>query len=180
LTNEILQTVKPLVCEAKLLHACEIPFSDQVITACAQNYCGRYGKRWGCPPAVGNPRALREKLLKYEYALVFSTRHELEDSFDLEGMNAGREAHCRTEAEVLRSCAFEAYIALGASSCDLCKECTYPNAPCRFPDRMKMTVESHGIDVVALCASAGLSYSGGERTVTYFSVVFFRQNKKDA
>ena len=38
-------------------------------------------------------------------------------------------------------------------SCGICKTCTYPDAPCRFPDRARRSMEACGIDVGAAAAA---------------------------
>ncbi len=62
---------------------------------------------------------------------------------------------------------------LGAGGCDICEKCTYPNSPCRFPQKAKPSVEASGVDVVTLCKETGLKYINGVNTVTYFSIAFF-------
>ncbi|MFQ6804175.1 MAG: DUF2284 domain-containing protein [Lachnospiraceae bacterium] len=34
-----------------------------------------------------------------------------------------------------------AFLILSNEGCDLCSECTYPEAPCRFPDRSHGSIE---------------------------------------
>ena len=60
-----------------------------------------------------------------------------------------------------------------AGSCPVCEKCTYPDAPCRFPDKARSAMEALGIDVVALAADRGITYDHGAGTVTYFSIVFY-------
>ncbi|MBR6781391.1 MAG: DUF2284 domain-containing protein, partial [Clostridia bacterium] len=63
--------------------------------------------------------------------------------------------------------------AMGCGSCDLCEKCTYPDAPCRFPDRALTSVEANGIQVIELAKNIGINYNNGENTVTYFSMILF-------
>lgn len=154
----------------------EIPFSGEVRAACEANLCGRYGKCWTCPPGAGDWQALREEYRSYSEALVFSTCHPLEDSFDLEGMDAGRAAHDALDEALLafaKGALLGRYVLLGAGSCSRCPTCTYPAAPCRHPELARRSMEACGIDVVALCRNLGLHYMNGQNTVTYFSVLFY-------
>jgi predicted metal-binding protein len=62
---------------------------------------------------------------------------------------------------------------LGAGSCSLCEECTYPDAPCRFPEQARRSMEACGIDVVTLSKENNIRYFNGANTVTYFSVLLY-------
>lgn len=161
--------------EHAVLAVQEIEFSSEVRKLCADNYCGGYGRTWACPPGVGTVEECRTKCEKYSSVYVFSTVHELEDSFDYEGMMEGKAAHEKIcgEIEKLFAAEFGDTLMLTAEGCGNCEKCTYPDAPCRFPDRMHPSVESYGISVVKEAATAGIQYINGENTVTYFGNIFF-------
>ncbi|MBR2616748.1 MAG: hypothetical protein IKC56_00735 [Clostridia bacterium] len=55
----------------------------------------------------------------------------------------------------------------------MCKTCTYPTAPCRFPDRARTSMEACGINVVELAKEVGINYVNGQNTVTYFSLILY-------
>lgn len=151
-----------------------IPFSADVRRACEVNLCGRYGKSWTCPPGAGEWEALRDAYRQYPNALVYSTCHPIEDSFDFEGMEDGRQAHDAQDEALLDLLGESASVVLlGAGSCTLCESCTYPHAPCRQPQRARRSMEACGIDVVALSRALGMRYMNGANTVTYFSVLFY-------
>ena len=57
---------------------------------CASNACGMYGKCYMCPPDVGEIDELREKIKRYDHALVYQKVFKLEDSFDFEGMTEAK------------------------------------------------------------------------------------------
>ncbi len=65
------------------------------------------------------------------------------------------------------------FMLLSNESCGRCKMCTYPDAPCRFPDQLYPAIEGHGILVNLLAAHAGVRYINGPDTVTYFGGLFF-------
>lgn len=166
------------VAEWILVNPEKIPFSGEVRAACEANLCGRYGKCWTCPPGAGDWQALREEYRGYPKALIFSTCHPLEDSFDLEGMDEGRVAHDLLDKAVLAFAKERLpgrFVLLGAGSCSRCPTCTYPDAPCRHPESARRSMEACGIDVVSLCRNLGLHYMNGENTVTYFSVLFYEE-----
>ena len=150
----------------------EIVFSQEVRDMCAANQCGKYGTTWACPPAVGTLEECREKCLQYSSAFVFSAVYPLEDSFDFEGMMEGHD-HFQCVCRKLRGLLEEPFLLLSNEGCARCKTCTYPDAPCRFPDELSPSVEGYGIFVTQLAKRAGIPYYGGPNTVTYFGLVCF-------
>ena len=151
-----------------------IPFRQYVVEACARNACGRYGKTWTCPPGVGELEELKRKWLSYSSAIVFTTCHDIEDSFDIEGMEEGRKKHERITDEAIAIFEGEDIAVMSAEGCDLCKVCTYPTSPCRYPDVARSSVEANGISVVELARDCGIHYKNEPNTVTYFSIIFVR------
>ena len=163
--------------QQKIIDPAQIPFAQSVADACQANLCGRYGSCWTCPPGVGHWMDLEKQVKSYQKAVVFSCKYELEDWFDLEGMDAAalRARQCLKEImENLRRDGIS-FLALGCGSCNICSECTYPDAPCRFPEEAIVSVEACGINVVQLSKDIGIRYNNGENTVTYFSIILYNE-----
>lgn len=151
----------------------EIHFSDEVRGLCEANACRQYGKTWACPPAVGSVKECRERIRQYETMVLFSGKYDIEDSFDLEGMMDSMKRFkqsCRRLGAVLRTC-MQDYILFSNEGCDLCEVCTYPQAPCRFPDLSYPSLEGYGLIVQDLAQRAGINYINGRNTVTYFGAL---------
>jgi predicted metal-binding protein len=146
-------------------------FSPELFATCATNVCGNYGTTWTCPPACGTLEEQKQKLGAFKDAFVFTTKYDLEDSFDYEAMTAGREAHTALTLDI-RSKLPPGLSVYGAGACPYCEKCAYPE-PCRFPDKAIQSVEAAGIDVTALSRAAGVKYNNGPNTVTYFSMILF-------
>ena len=144
---------------------------------CEANSCGVYGKCWMCPPDVGEIDVLMKQIRDYDYALVYQTVSDLEDSFDFEGMV---EAKKRTYplAQELRKM-IDAYklsrvLHLGAGGCGVCPTCAKrTNEPCRFPALAMPSLEAYGINVSQLAKASDMKYINGQNTVTYFGAVLF-------
>ena len=158
------------------IDATEIPFSQSVVDACRANACGRYATSWTCPPGVGDIKELESKIKSYKKALVFSCKYDLEDSFDFEGMMEGAKTTQELLFEILDDMKADGvdYMALGCEGCILCKECTYPDAPCRFPDKATPSIEACGISVVELSKKLNINYHNGPNTVTFFCTILTR------
>lgn len=150
-----------------------LKFRTEVADACRSNYCGMYGRTWTCPPGVGEYTELEREIKSYPRFFVFTTKHDIEDSFDIDGMAEGKRAHKLLETRVRKAIECLPHRALGAGGCDRCKTCTYPNAPCRFPNEAIPSIEACGINVVELASDVGINYVNGANTVTYFSMILY-------
>lgn len=157
------------------LDPCDVPFDARVREMCASNRCGLYGKTWTCPPGVGEWEQLRDECRSYAHTLVFTTKHTLDDDFDFEGIQQSGVLHKQLDlalADALRAQGIP-HLLYSAGGCSLCKACTYPDAPCRFPERVHRSMEACGVDAGALSRACGLRYNNGPQTVTYFSMILF-------
>lgn len=151
----------------------DIHFSQEVRKMCEANTCQKYGSTWACPPAVGTVEECKQRILQYEKMLVLTGKYELEDSFDFEGMMEAAKnfsQSCRVFDEAIKP-HFNHYLMFSNEGCDLCKKCTYPDAPCRFPDRVHGSLEGNGIFVNELAQMAQVNYHNGANTVTYFGAL---------
>ena len=165
----------PNICQYALVETEQIPFSSEVVGMCRANQCGKYGTCWTCPPGVGPAEELQKKIRAYSHACVFSCVHTLEDSFDFEGMMEGQQKAQAVLQEIMTQLRQEGrdIMAIGCEGCSRCKQCTYPHAPCRFPEYAVPSVEACGIHMVELAKCAGLRYHHGPSTVTYFCILVF-------
>ncbi|MBR5453692.1 MAG: DUF2284 domain-containing protein [Clostridia bacterium] len=165
----------PKIFQYKLIKSEDIPFSQMVVDMCAANRCGKYGTSWTCPPGVGSADLLEKKVKSYKTACIFTSKYHLEDSFDLEGMADGeKEAKLLLQriTEGLRADG-EEFMALGCGCCSICEKCSYPDAPCRFPEKAVPSVEACGINVLELAQKTGINYNNGVNTVTYFCIILY-------
>ena len=155
----------------------EVEFTQAVRKMCEDNLCHQYGKTWACPPAVGTVDECRERAQGYEKMLVFSGRFELEDSYDFEGMGKAMRdfkdiAH-RLDDAVRPE--LKAFLMLSNEGCGMCSACTYPNSPCRFPEKVHGSIEGYGIFVSKLAQQAGIKYNNGKDTVTFFGALLYNE-----
>lgn len=153
----------------------EILFSDAVRKICENDTCRLYGKTWACPPAVGTVEQCRQRCLRYEKAMVFDAVYPLTDPFDYEGMTEGHGAFKKLcdRLYILVKNQLSSFLLLSNEGCNRCEACTYPEGACRMPEMLFPSLEGFGIDVASLAAKAGLTYNGGENTVTYFGMLLY-------
>ena len=139
-----------------------------------------YVRRWTLPairkavelsPGCGSLEACAARIGKFSRGILVQTVGDVEDSFDYEAMMEIQEAHktrfLQMYQEIRRQDA--PVLALGAGCCTHCKTCTYPNAPCRFPDQMVSSMEAYGILVLEVCRANGLQYYYGPDKMAYTS-----------
>ena len=146
---------------------------QQVRQMCAA--CHQYARRWSCPPGCGALEELREKIAVFSKGILLQTMGELEDEFDGEAMMETEQRHkenFRRLVDELRLLP-EDFLPMGAGCCTLCKTCTYPDSPCRFPERMISSMEACGLVVADACRDNGLPYYYGKNTITYTSCILF-------
>jgi predicted metal-binding protein len=170
--REILeQAVRGRAFEYGVISTVDINFYPELLKSCETNVCGKYNKSWTCPPAIGPLEKQREKISAYSHAFVFTTKADLEDSFDYEGMMEAKGCHDRITAEMHEKFG-KTNPVFGAGGCSLCERCAYPD-PCRFPEKTYSSIEAAGINVTELSRAGGLRYNNGENTITYFSMILF-------
>ena len=148
-------------------------YHPEVRKICEGNVCRNYSTSWACPPAVGTLEECRARVEQYSTMLLFSKKYDLEDSFDLEGMTNGLVGFKKAVDifdEKLRKI-LPAFLLLSNEGCGRCKQCTYPDAPCRFPHLAIPSMEAYGLVVSQVCQDSGLPYYYGPRTITYTACV---------
>jgi len=152
----------------------DLQIHQEVRDICKGDGCHCYATNWACPPAYGELDECTARVMRYQTVWVFTVKYDLEDSFDFEGMAEGGKRFKEVAANV-RDYAREVTggdcMVLANGGCNLCAKCTYPDAPCRFPDKMMESLEGYGVLVNRLAASANVKYMNGPNTVTYFGVV---------
>jgi len=167
------QVVKGRAFEYAVIPTAAINFSDELIKMCEKNVCRKYNSCWTCPPVIDPPEKQKEKIISFSSAFVFTTKTDLEDPFDFEGMMAGEEIHNGLTGELHEKFG-KTNPVFGAGGCKICETCAFPE-PCRFPEKIYPSLEATGINVSELSRSGGLRYNNGDATVTYFSMILFNE-----
>ena len=161
--------------EAGAVDTGRLTYEEEIRRICEGNSCRNYGASWACPPAVGTLDACRKQCGQYSHMLLFNRKYPLEDPFDYDGMvGALRDFKARVEA---LDGALVPWIGerlmLSNEGCGRCSRCTYPDSPCRFPDRLYPSIEGYGFNIGRLAREAGTHSHFGPGTVTYFGAILF-------
>ena len=162
--------------QAGPLDPATIELKEEVREMCASGKCAMYDKRWSCPPGCGTLDECRELLKGYTRGILVQSVGELEDNFDIETMMETEAAH-KERFYAMRKALVEKGIdalAAGAGCCTICPECTYPDAPCRFPEQKMSSMEALGMLVLEVCKANDMRYFYGENTIAYTSCFLCR------
>lgn len=141
----------------------------EVRNMCAVDKCHSYNVNWTCPPACGTIEECEARMKQYHYGILVQTTEEMEDSMDYEAMMEGAEKQterCQKMMGLVRS-NFPDCLCLFHGACNICRKCSYPDAPCRFPDKAVSAMEGYGLLVSQVCKDNGVDYYYGKNTVTY-------------
>jgi predicted metal-binding protein len=153
------------------LNVKSLVFMPEVRDMCGAGKCNQFGKNWRCPPGCGSIEEAAERAAQYSYGLIVQTTGQMEDDFDYETIQTAGAKHKENFdflVEKLRA-RYPDMLPMGAGTCTICKECTYPHAPCRFPERSISSMEAYGLWVSKVCELSGIPYNYGKLTLTYTS-----------
>ena len=149
---------------------------EEVREMCAVNKCHAYGKNWSCPPGCGTVEECGAEMQSYEWGVLVQVTMDMEDEMDFEAWQDAAEA-LRERSDELHSLLREKYggvLGLGGAGCKICKTCTYPDAPCRFPEKRMSGMEGYALMVNEVCKENGLLYFYGKDTITYTGMFLVR------
>ena len=150
---------------------------EEVRASCASGKCHVYGKSWACPPACGDIYDFEKQMHEYTHCTVVQTVADLEDEFDGETMMdaaALQKKRMYALVDALDAVGLSSQVmTLSAGYCEICPKCTYPDEPCRFPDKRMVSMEAAGLVVSDVCIQAGIPYNHGPLTIAYSSCVLY-------
>ncbi len=154
---------------------------EAVREMCAVDKCHAYGKNWSCPPGCGTIPECEAEMRSYDWGVLVQITQDLEDDLDFEGWKeAGkrlRDLSVSLHEELVKR--YSQILALGGAGCDICKTCTYPDAPCRFPEKRMSGMEGYGLVVSDVCRDNGLQYYYGPGTITYTGLFLMKEPENE-
>ena len=146
-------------------------YMPEVREMCSADRCHSYGKSWRCPPACGSIEEAAERTKQYSCGILVQSIGQMEDDFDYETIAETAKLHGERFVSMMRKlkAQYGEILAMGAGACRKCEKCTYPDAPCRFPDDSYSSMEAYGLWVSRVCELSGVPYNNGKQTITYTS-----------
>jgi len=146
-------------------------FMQEIRDMCNPKQCSNYNKSWSCPPACASLEAMKKRVGGYSGGILVQTVGELEDGFDWEGITGiglrHKENFGRMRAALEKE--YSPVLCMGAGVCRICGACTYPDSPCRYPEKMEVSMEACGLLVSKVCTDNSLAYNYGSNKMAYTS-----------
>ena len=127
---------------------------------CAENKCGNYGRHYMCPPHIGSLASIHKRLRSFQRGVVLQWSKDMDVRRDRSSVAASmRVFHhkiLKLEGDFSAAGLGAAWGTIGGE-CRLCVPCKAAcGEPCPYPDRARPSLESLGVDVLALLADLGL------------------------
>ena len=148
-----------------------LEFMQEIRDMCNPKQCRNYNKSWSCPPACPSLEEMREKVKNYSTGIIVQTVGDLEDSMDWDGIMETGARHKENFGRMREKLSKQhpALLAMGAGECKLCETCTYPDNPCRHPDKIEVSMEASGLFVSKVCTDNNLAYNYGPEKMAFTS-----------
>ena len=150
---------------------------EDIRDMCITGKCRMYGNNWSCPPWCGTTQQCAERIKQYDCGILVQTTASMKDEFDYETVRETEKKHkamFMTLARQIRllhgNC-----LPLTAGACTLCRKCTCPDHPCRFPEKRYSSMEAYGLLVKDVCEASGLKYYYGPKSLTFDSCILMKR-----
>ena len=164
--------------EAGFTHAASLSmdallFRQEVREMCSADLCRSYGRSWSCPPAVGSLDTISSRAKGFSRGIIVQTVGNLADDFDIDSIHSIFKRHMACFDTLVRQARMisPGCLPMGAGACRRCRRCTYPDRPCRHPDKLWPSMEAYGLLVSDVCTKSGLGYNYGSGTMTFTSCI---------
>jgi len=148
-----------------------VVFMPEVRDMCRADRCHAYGKNWRCPPACGSIEEASEKAKQYSFGMIVQTIGDMEDEFDFETIEETSKKHSKSFISMMRKIKvdYPDVLGMGVGTCTRCNPCTYPDAPCRFPEDSYSSMEAYGLWVSRVCELSDIPYNYGKNKIAFTS-----------
>jgi len=162
---------------AEDLDVSTLQFLPEVREMCAADRCQHYGRNWACPPACGTLEECEARARRFHRGIIVQTVGDREDSMDFEAMIEIAQENSENLARFADALADSGldFQLMGAGGCSRCKACTYPDAPCRFPDKVFPSMEACGLNVSGVCKANGVPYNYGAQKLAYTGCLLYNE-----
>lgn len=147
--------------------------SREIRAMCSTDRCGSFDRSWSCPPACGSLETIQNRIACYGAGVLVQTTGSMEDEFDLSSIAETEQRHKAMFDALTRQAKllFPDCYPMAAGACNRCKKCTYPDRPCRYPDKLYPSMEACGLWVSDVCKKSGMGYFYGPKTITFTACI---------
>ena len=150
---------------------------QRVRDLCRENKCGNYGNNYMCPPHIGSLEETGARLGEFRQGVLIQYSESLDVEKGWEGVLRAKTAlHLKVLQleEFMKGLGPTRVLGMMGGSCALCEGCTAAvDEPCAYPEKARTSLESLGIDVLALLARHGLENEFRADRITWTGCVLF-------
>lgn len=161
---------------AKCLSTKELVFNPVFRKYCEENKCGMYGRNYMCPPDIGTFEEVKQRALKYEYVIFYSTTGAIRDFDDKENIKLIESRHNGNAEKITEFFRenIDKTILNVASKCSYCSECSkITNSPCKHPDKARACLSAYCIDVSKMSEKCGFEFKSDGKSLSFFGAALF-------
>ncbi len=162
--------------DAAIIETKEFVFCKEFRACCEENRCGKYGANYSCPPDCGTFEEMRDKALRYKYALVMTTiweANDVMDEYETKPMKSAHNTMSRSLIDRLRKAGIQG-LGMTAGGCSKCNPCAkVEGKPCRFPEEAYSCMSAYCLNVVKLNEAAGLKFVSDMNRFSMYSLFLF-------
>lgn len=146
-------------------------FMPEVRQMCNSDLCNSYNKNWMCPPAIGTLENAALRVKNYNFGMIVQTTALMEDEFDYDTIHNTEIKHKNNFMKLVDDLKskYSDILPMSAGTCSICNKCSYPDEPCRFPNKAIGSMESYGLWVSKVCELSNIPYYYGKNTLTFTS-----------
>ena len=161
--------------DAAVIDTKELVFIPAFRTLCEENQCGKYGANYACPPDCGTIEEMKQRVLRWQKALVMQTMWDIEDPLDSIQINPAKTQHNQMTRRLIDKIG-EPGLMIGASGCSLCTPCALTKGePCRFPKLQYSCMSAYCIFVKDMTDRCHMDYDCAPGITTFFSMYCYDQ-----
>jgi predicted metal-binding protein len=141
--------------QAMVIDASAVVVEDWVRLKC-QYGCGGYAKYLSCPPFSPTPETMRKVISSYAKGLllIFDNISHAQDRDDSVSLSL-RESVFQLERDMFLDGFYKAF-GMGSGPCHFCETCD-TTVRCRFPEKVRPSMEACGIDVYQTLGNCGIT-----------------------
>ena len=161
--------------DAAVIDTKELVFIPAFRTLCEENQCGKYGANYACPPDCGTIEEMKQRVLRWQKALVMQTMWDIEDPLDSIQIKPAKTQHNQMTRRLIDKIG-EPGLMIGASGCSLCTPCALTKGePCRFPKLQDSCMSAYCIFVKDMTDRCHMDYDCAPGITTFFSMYCYDQ-----
>ena len=173
--EKIIQQAKELGFDnAVAVKTSEIVFDPSFRPYCEDNYCGQFAANYCCPPFCGTPDEMKERVLKYQNAVLLQMQFEIKDFSQKDKLKQAKNKHNGAMIKIIKKLKENGVdcLMMGSGGCSLCTPCNLSlSKPCPFVDLRYSCMSAYCVFVKKLAESCNINYDYKDGILPFFGLI---------